>query len=475
MVAIIDNEKIAANIKQVLDGPRDKDGKTEHGDFKVAVRTYFQPSNPNGFGHHIQNAVETGTILLDVINPMIESNTKADHLLNERLSTVEALKPYVNFDDATPKETWHTLDKLFSELQPLVAKEVPAEYKQWIEKKVKNVEQGKDDPWNPNAFHITRTDTEVNARLEIPEGVNADDMEKLITAKKPQIMEFMIAQIGRKRPDLADKAKNIEMIVETQNFGGDWKHVNITLRDAAVTEEMKKPGGLAAASAERHAELKNNALTALKMGDGSKEDPAELQKVIARAVFQNVPEVAAKTAHVQDFVAAVTKPLKKLAATPGTPADVVAKINKFVNHELFKDPKEVKKENEEGTFKPQRLGFDKVAGDAAHYTKGLMTVAVTLPKDKLPEILAQLENPGQKVHVETAPVAPPSAAFDQAIKDGLKVASPEAAPIIRGTKEFKPLEKPIPKVPVSAIDSFVKQEEAKLAAGGANVGVAPAR
>jgi len=334
---------------------------------------------------------------------------------------------------------------------------------------VKNVEQGKDEPWSPNAFHITRTDTEVGARLEIPEGVNADDMAKLIEAKKPQILQFIEAQIDRKHPNLAGKAKNVEMLVETQNYGGDWKHVSISFRSKEVADAMKEPGGLGALSPERHKALKDgNAFMALKMGDGTKEDPAELQKIIARAVFQNVPEVAAKTAHVQDFVAAVTKPLKKLAATPGTPADVVAKINQFVNHELFKDPKDVKKENEEGKFKPQRLGFDKVSGDAAHYTKGLMTVSAVVPKDKLPEILAQLENPGHHVTAEapaqTAPVAAPLT-INAAM-------TPSAAAPGETTKTFANagLKANIPNVSADAIKTFLAKEEAKPTTGAVRGG-----
>ncbi len=323
-------------------------------------------------------------------NNTIATDPESVNYVKTALGGLAAFKPFATFETKKPEDIEQEQATRFSELQKLTPNLIPEVYNEYFQQRVKNaLQHQQNDGWSEHAASIQRTDTEVAVTFQIPKYVNPDDVEKLAELNKDNILKFLGEYIDRKHPALKGQANHLDMVVETISYD-DYKNLKITFRSKEVMEAMKKEGGIAALSAEEHQKLKDtNPL--MKLRDGSAntpENPPELQKALARSIFQAAPHLTAKLAKAPDMFAAVSKPLMKLRSQPGTSPEVIEKIDAFLSHDMFKSRELIESAGKKGAFVPTPAAVNRLREHGK--VLNVLQACIAVPRDKAPEVLAQL-------------------------------------------------------------------------------------
>jgi hypothetical protein len=359
-------------------------------DDKRMTDLIFTARNPNIEVHHgqfedmVRNALYT-----DAFKPHVKFESDTDHM--KRLAN--ELRAFINLEAEMNAKT--TGERTIS---------IPDNYPKWFE------EIGKRNEFSSkNAFVISKDQGIITMDASVPKDVDPAVIAASFEARKGAILEMLAdrvvkytpsADTDEKKAALKAQVKALEVFVETSDTYSKRVTIRIMSKDqlAATKDADGKPQAI---PAEKVAELAaTNPLNALKNGEKEldKDNPPHLQKALARSFLfagDKANEIFPLIAGKDDMRRAVIKTLIKLKNTrmAENPNSQIGKaVDNFLNDDVFKEvDRWGTPANERQDFK-QPILFTKDAGRGHHandikYEKGKMEFTVSVPTNKLPQIL----------------------------------------------------------------------------------------
>jgi hypothetical protein len=400
-------------------------------------------------------------------NPNIEvHHGQFEDMVRNALYT-DAFRPHVKFESDTDH-----MKRMANELRQFIALEgemnakatgertisIPDNYPKWFE------EIGKrNDFSSKNAFNIHKEKGITTMDASLSRDVDPAVIAASLEARKGAILDMLAERVVKYTPSAdTDEKKNalkaqvkaLEVIITSSDTYG--KRVTITIMSKAQLEATKGADGKPQEiPADKVAELAaTNPLNALKNGEKEldKDNPPHLQKALARSFLfagDKANDIFPMIAGKDDMRRAVIKTLVKLKTVrmAENPTSQIGKaIDNFLNDDVFKEvDRWGTPSNERQDFK-QPIVFVKDGGRGLNasdkpYEKGKMEFTVSVPTNKLPQILelvatnkdipapVQAAQPAATTQQATAAPttgtqAPPPAQTTQTDKPELKIHQP---------------------------------------------------
>jgi hypothetical protein len=387
--------------------------------------------------HHSTNDAQRHTqLVFTAKSPNIEvRHGQFEDMVRNALHT-DALKPYVQFEDNSQH-----MKRMAAELDQFRAMEatlnaqttgerttaIPENYSKWFEE----IEQ-RNEYSTKHALNVEKEHGFIDIAIATPKDADPAAIAANIEARKEAILEELAKRVIKYTPEadteaektaLKEKVKNLEVLVDSDGKFGSRVTIQIMTKEqlAASRDEEGHPKAIAP---EKVAELaKDNPLNALKNGEKEldKDNPPHLQKALARSFLfagEKANDIFPQIAGKDDMRRAIIKSLMKLkaAALQQQPDAPLAKaVDAFLDDDVFKDVSRWNSPASERETLKTPINFTKNGGlagsDGAPDEKGTMRFVVSVPTDKLPEIIDQIANqkdiqPPQQATQPQPPTAP---------------------------------------------------------------------
>jgi hypothetical protein len=359
-------------------------------DDKRMTDLIFTARNPNLEVHHgqfedmVRNALYT-----DAFKPHVKFESDTDHM--KRLAS--ELRAFINLEAEMNAKA--TGERTIS---------IPDNYPKWFE------EIGKRNEFSSkNAFVISKDQGIITMDTSISKDVDPAVIAESFEARKTAILDMLAERVVKYTPSAdTDEKKNalraqvkaLEVFVEPADTYS--KRVTIRIMSKAQLAATKDADGKPQAiPVDKVAELAaTNPLNALKNGEKEldKDNPPHLQKALARSFLfagDKANDIFPMIAGKDDMRRAVIKTLIKLKAArmAENPNSQIGKaVDNFLNDDVFKEvDRWGTPANERQDFK-QPIVFVKDGGRGLNasdkpYEKGKMEFTVSVPTNKLPQIL----------------------------------------------------------------------------------------
>ncbi len=366
------------------------------GNFTVEARTDYARNGLDG--------EDKGNAILSLIltNPELESDANLQLHILSKLSNIPALADNLQFES----ERKHA-ENLARRLEEFRAADesghIPANFVKWF------TQQADNQDVHDHALDISKMDGGITIRIRVPQGsdpsVIADNLQKRLEEIKESLAQRTVKyttglENEEQKQALLTKIKNLDFAVSSDS---DTHLVTIDIRSKEQLEARKNNKDLGQLTGEELQKLRDsNPLNALKDGDGkSSENPAHLQKAVARAVLfagDTAKDIFPIIAGREDMKRAVAKSLVRLKlAKP----ELAEKVDAFINDDIFKE------HHHWGRFTARIVGepdskqiprirkITKTDG-TDNYTPGKVEVTLNLPARKLKDILEQIAGMSQQ-------------------------------------------------------------------------------